>query len=483
MNTANPEDILLPYQREYANDESRFKFGLFARQTGKDFSSGFEGVRDIFRAEAEGNKRDWLIGAPSERQSMESLGKWKEWTEVFKLAIEDYEEERESKHPEALLKSATIVFPGGSRAIAVPGKPDTVRGFSANVLLTEFAFFEQPDLTWRAIVPSITNPLRGGLKKIRLITTPNGQGNKAHDLWKKAVPYAPGLQLQKGQWSGHKVSIYDAVRLGLPVDIEELREALNDPEGWAQEFEVEFLDAANVLLPYELIALCENPLATTTVGPDFWRVAPPGSGPCVAGLDFARSKDLSVLWTDEVIAGGAFLMTKEVLTMAQMSTPKQFELIAARMGRIKRLCVDYTGPGVGLGDLLVEKFGEYNPEEHKHGKVELCTFTAGLKAEMFPHLRMSFENRKRGIPIDRVIREDLHSMYRVALKGGGVTYRAPHTPDGHADRCTSLALSNRAAMQLAGGVPGTVTSNFRNRTPSEFGRRSDRRNRGRAAGV
>ena len=69
--------------------------------------------------------------------------------------------------------------------IAVPGKPDTVRGYSANVLLTEFAFFEQPDATWRAILPSITNSMRGGVKKVRLITTPNGIGNKAHDIWVK----------------------------------------------------------------------------------------------------------------------------------------------------------------------------------------------------------------------------------------------------------------------------------------------------------
>ena len=83
------------------------------------------------------------------------------------------------------MRAGTIVFPGGSRVIAVPGRPETVRGYSANVLLTEFAFFEQPDATWRAILPSITNSMRGGVKKVRLITTPNGVGNKAHELWVK----------------------------------------------------------------------------------------------------------------------------------------------------------------------------------------------------------------------------------------------------------------------------------------------------------
>lgn len=66
----------------------------------------------------------------------------------------------------------------GSRCIAVPGKPDTVRGMSANVWLDEFAFFEDPDATWKAILPSITSPLRGGEKRVILTSTPNGKAGR-----------------------------------------------------------------------------------------------------------------------------------------------------------------------------------------------------------------------------------------------------------------------------------------------------------------
>jgi hypothetical protein len=179
-----PLEELLPYQQLWVDDASRWKFGLMARQVGKDFSCAFEGVRECRRAQLERKKIDWLIAAPSERHSLESLQKWRDWAEAFELNLTDYVEEREGG-PDSLLKSATLVFRGGSRVIAVPGKPDTVRGFSANVLLTEFAFFEDPDATWRAIMPSIANPLRGGEKKVRLITTPNGIGNRAHELWNK----------------------------------------------------------------------------------------------------------------------------------------------------------------------------------------------------------------------------------------------------------------------------------------------------------
>ena len=133
------------------DDHARWKFGLMARQVGKDFASGFEGVVDCALAKAAHRKIDWLIAAPIERQSLEALEKWKEWAQILKISIADHQETRESGG-ESLLNAASITFPRGSRVIAVPGKPETVRGFSANVLMTEFAFFEQPEATWKALL-------------------------------------------------------------------------------------------------------------------------------------------------------------------------------------------------------------------------------------------------------------------------------------------------------------------------------------------
>ena len=163
-------------------DKSRWKFGLWSRQTGKDFSAAKEGIDQCQVAEARGEKVDWLIAAPSERQSLESLSKWKERAEAHKMELADYEEMRDGA--ESLLKSATITFPHGSRVIAVPGQPDTVRGYSANVLLTEFAFFEQPEAIAATNVPfTMTNgyislkvsplPLAGAINGYSAIWTLN----------------------------------------------------------------------------------------------------------------------------------------------------------------------------------------------------------------------------------------------------------------------------------------------------------------------
>lgn len=455
----SPRGFLLPYQLKWVEDQSRFKYGLWSRQTGKDFSSGCEIVEDCLKHP----KTTWLIGAAGERQALESLSKVKEWAEAYSFAIAEYTEDRAGS--EALIKAGTVTWPNGSRVIAVPANPNTVRGYSANILLTEFAFLEDPDATWRAVLPSITNPLRGGEKKARIITTPNGQGNKAHELWVKNfkgnAPLSPAQATAgagpmagagpKMVWSCHKVTIHDAVAAGLPLNVEELREAINDPEGWAQEFECEFLDQSSVLLPYELIATCESVEATKVIGQEWWGSSKSEVGSSkwlTMGIDFGRKKDLTVAWTNEHV--GDVLHTREVLELGKMSTPDQVRLLSPRIARCQRVCLDYTGPGVGLGDWLVEKFQEWKPEQDKFGKIELCNFTNPFKQEIFPKLRIAFEERKLRIPVDRVIREDLHAISRVVTQGGLVTYKAPHTEDGHSDRATALALAVRAAGTQSG---------------------------------
>jgi phage FluMu gp28-like protein len=430
----DPRSLLLEYQFASFHDESRFKAELQARQTGKDFSGQGEIAEDCVRRKG----TDWMVGAPSERQSLDSLDQGKLWAEGFGLAIESYDIKREGLNPESLLKTAEIVYSNGSRVRAVPGKPDTVRGRSANVYLTEFDFFENPSATWRAILPSITNPLRGGEKKVRIKTTPNGFGSAMHRIWTK--------EDKRMRWSRRLVTIYHAVLMGLPVDIEQIREALDDADGWQQEYECSFLDQASVLLTYELIAACESTEATTTVTPDFWAQA--ATKPVAIGWDFARKRDLSVPWTVERV--GDVLHTREIEEFRGMSTPAQFKAMEHKIAAARRVCVDYTGPGIGLGDLLVERFGEYKPTEDKFGKIELCTFTPSLKLELFPALKVAFEQRRVRVPVSIAVREDLHSMQRIVTQSGGVTYRAPHTEDGHADRCTALALALRAAGKTSG---------------------------------
>lgn len=441
-----PRDVLFRHQLAWIADRSRFKLGLWARQTGKDFTSSGEAAEDCcLRTAPDGaiigprhDPTQWIILATGERQALESVAQARVWTEAYNFAIREIVDDRE--HSEALLRSVEIVFANGSRLRALPANPKTCRGFSANLILTEFAFHEQPDEIWRAIYPSITNPLRGGEKKLRIISTPNGRGNKFADLWFR------NWQQPGAQYACHRVTIHDAVAAGMPLDAAELRASLDDPEGWAQEYECEFIDSAAILLPYELLAQGESPEATEVIAPEYWEVTP--TAPRYLGIDFGRKRDLTVCWTMEPV--GDVLHTREVLELARQPTPEQIERLRPRIARAARVCLDYTGPGIGLGDFLVKEFQEWNPERHLFGKIELCNFSNALKTEVFPKLRMAFEARRVRVPVSRAVREDLHSVHRRVTPGGAVTYAAPHTADGHADRCTALALAVRAAALGAG---------------------------------
>jgi len=415
---------LLEYQAAWVKDGSRFKIGLWARQTGKDMAATAEAV---FHCHLR-RKTSWIIVAAGERQALESFSKAKDWAEATRVAVENVSEKRLSAG--GILNAAEITFWNGSRIIALPARAETVRGYSANVILTEFAFHDDPVGIWRALYPSISNPLRGGEKRLRVISTPNGPGDLFHRLWTGT----------DNGFAKHRMTIHDAVRRGLKIDVEELRKGLNDPDGWAQEYECEFLDSGGVLLPYELIGSCEDAGATEV------RRVGAACGELVCGIDFGRQHDRTVCWMFERV--GDVYWTREVLVLDKMATPEQVELLRPRLAVARKVCLDYTGAGVGLGDYLGKEFGFYDPGQHRFGKIELCQFTAGLKNELFSKLRMAFEAKKLRVPVCPAIREDLHGMRRVTSANGVISYKATSNADGHSDRCTALALALRAAGEV-----------------------------------
>jgi phage FluMu gp28-like protein len=423
-----------------------------ARQTGKSFQTACEAACDAMTDP--GTK--WVCLSSGERQSLEWMTKCKEWAAAFKLSIESYAENR--LLGEALLKVAEIVFANGSRVVAIPANPSTARGYSANVILDEFAYHEDPDAIWAAMFPSLTNPLAGTFMervhalyggseherirrqmKIRVVSTFNGRENKFFKLWEKR---------KENGYSGHLTTIYDAIKEGLPLDAEEIRLGLDDADMWAQEYECQPTDTSNVLLPYGLLQQAEDIEATELIEPEFFT----SNRRIFCGIDFGRSNDPTICWTLEVV--GDILWTREVLVLRTMSTPEQNKILEMRIKAALRTCYDYTGPGIGFGDYAIRELGvgQWKPEEHKFGRLELFTFTPKSKRLLFPTLRRKFEAPcKIRIPISRMIREDLHSVQQV-VTGGEYNYWAPRSRQGHSDRCTALALAIRAATEGAGGA-------------------------------
>ena len=122
-----------------------------------------------------------------ERQSLDSLEQGKTWAEAFDSLIHDYEEKREGAQRNTSQERGDYFFSGRQPDARGAGKPNTVRGRSANLLLTEFDFFEQPAETWR-LRSRRASPTRQreSQKKSRIVTTPNGIGGAMQKIWTKA---------------------------------------------------------------------------------------------------------------------------------------------------------------------------------------------------------------------------------------------------------------------------------------------------------
>jgi len=408
---ATPLTLLLPFQRDWVNDESRFKIWLAARQIGKSFAASCEAVRDCYLRPGS----MWVILSAGERQALEFMEKVRQWVQAFELIIEAERIDREG--PDAVLKSAEIRLGNGSRIIALPANPDTARGYSANLILDEFAFHKDSAAIWRAILPSIANPLRRELK-VRVLSTPNGQGNKFYEMWTDTT----------GAWSKHKTTIHDAKAKGLNVDIEGLKRGVGDMDGWRQEFECEFIDTQRVAFPYELIAGAETPEASTE-----WQGT--AKGPLYVGIDVGSLHDPTACITAERVDGR--LIVREALVLRGVELADQDAWLAPRIARAARTSIDASGLGLDIAQRMARLYGD---------KVVAQRVTAQWKRQAFTAMQIALRDKLVGIPASREWRDDMHA-YIVTGAGETAQYRAPRTDEGHSDITSALVHMLDAATQ------------------------------------
>jgi len=413
---------LYEFQRKWIADKSRLKAAKIARQSGKSFMVSLDSVLEA----AETGINEILLSS-GERQSKELMEKAQIHARAIELAASDIEEGifRDEDKNEYL--QLTIRLPNGAKLIALPANPNTARGFTGNVTLDEFAFHRDSFAIWKALFPIIT---RG--YKLRVVSTPQGKQNKFYSV-----------MTGENGFSRHSVDIYQAVADGVPADIEELRKGLDDPEAWEQEYEVKFVDEATAFLIYELIASCESDLISPEI--DYENFTPavldfPRAGRRFVGMDIGRKKDLTVIWVIEMVGDVAW--TRAIIILRKVPFTMQRDFLWQVMQTIgaERTCIDATGLGMQIAEETVKKFGDY--------AAEAVTFTLASKNEMATRTKRKFEDRLIRIPISQPLRNDLHSVQKIAAASDRVRFEADHGADGHADRFWGGSLALKAAAAL-----------------------------------
>jgi len=417
-----PALTLYPYQQRWIRNKNRFKAGMFARQTGKTFTTTLEIVDHCLEMETQGRKARWVILSRGERQAKEAMEEGvKRHCQAYGAAIQSFDTEWVG---DIRYKALEVSFPGGSRITALPANPDTARGFSANVFLDEFAFHADSRKIWQALFPVISAGHR-----IIVVSTPNGKGNKFYELM-------TDKSLDK-VWMRQTTDIYEAVADGLPRNIDELKAGINDDDAWQQEYELKWLDEASAWLDYNLISSVEHDQS-----------GKPGlytGGPCYIGNDIAARNDLWVAWVLEKV--GDVLWTREIRVLKRAAFAVQDQVMdeLMRKYRVLRLCMDQTGMG--------EKPVEDAQRRYGTSRVEGVLFTGANKQVLATVGKQSFEDRKIRIPLgDTDLRADLHKLRKITTPTGSVRFEADSDSAGHADRAWACFLGVYAAANWGGPI-------------------------------
>jgi phage FluMu gp28-like protein len=408
---------LHPYEQRWLADKSRWKIGMFARQTGKSFTTGLEIVENVLEAEARGETSSWVWFSRGQRQSRLAMDESiKPHLSLYRAAFKAMETVWGRDEDGEIIHALDVTFPHGSRITAIPANPDTARGYTRNVVLDEFAIHKDSRAVWGALMPVVSRPDL----KMRIISTPKGKGNKFYEL----------MTGGDKTWSRHTCDIYQAVREGLNRNVDELRAALGDQDLWEQEFELKWLDEASAWLPYDLIFACEDPQAGL---PDLYR-----GGLCFVGNDIAVRRDLWVMWVLELI--GDVLWTREVRTLRRASFAEQDAVMDEIMKRyrVTQLWMDQTSIGEKPVEDAIRRYGA--------SRVTGVQFSNASKLDIAVAGKSRFEDRKLRIPEgDVALRGDLHKPKRVVGPTGLARFVAEHDEEGHADRFWALMLACGAA--------------------------------------
>jgi len=364
-----------------------------------------------------------VILSRGERQSKEAMNEGvKRHAKAYEVGFEEMAFELEAGAVK--YTGLEVRFGENVRIIGLPANPDTARGFSGNVFLDEFAIHPDSREIWKSLFPVISAGF-----KLRVTSTPKGKGNKFYEI----------MTGKNETWSRHTVDIYQAVREGLPRDIEELRAGLDDEEAWEQEYELKWLDEAAAWLTFDLICANEHPEAGDPGLYEGNRV--------FIGNDIAARNDLWVAWVWELI--GDVFWTREIVTLRRKSFAEQDAVMDELFERyrVARLVMDQTGMG--------EKPVEDAKRRYGSSRVEGVLFTNAAKLDMAIAGKQVFEDRRARIPEgDMVLRADLHKLQKVVGPTGIPRLVAERDGAGHADRTWAafLGIAGAGAGEPAAGA-------------------------------
>lgn len=441
--TLPPVIQLRPYQGVWIDDQSRFKCAVKSARIGYSYGTGID---HILRRLARPGTTSTILSA-GQAQSVEFVETCQKNIQAIGAVAQADQTKWADEISETDFTVQRIRFANGSRIMALACNPRTARGYPGDVVLDEFAHVQDSYAIWAA---AFRQTALGN--RLDVLSTPNGEQGKFFDIagmlgLTDGYDAGNGSPVRVGPWSGHWVDVFKAVEQGCPINIDEMRQGIQDEDTFNQEFRCFFLKAVGAWIPPELILAAENDGATID-----WPAGYQPRNPLFGGIDVARDRDQTVLWLAEKIAD--VLWTRMVYPLHAVSFPMQFELLNPWVHMSRRTAIDKTGMGSGLFDYL---------DEANRGRMMGVSFGGTnddgvrMKIDLAIRLKRNLERFRWRLPRDPQIRQEFQSIKREAT-ATGVTFDSPRIEVesavsgakkkklfAHADRFWAAALCDFAA--------------------------------------
>lgn len=447
-NAADTPTVLTwrPYQKACIDDRKHVQADFWCRQSGKDFTAAFKAVVRGLE-----DPHDRLIVSVTQRQADLTFDKVATHARAVSgiLCPEEHTEflAQVGGRPITFTRRQ-VTLPSGARIISLPGRdPDSLAGYTAHVILTEYALF--PDgghKHWRYVAPvALTNGL-----DVWVITTPRTKDTKAYDLRRN----------ERGRYSVRVVDVHRAVADGLvlrdedgtPCSVETFQEIYADPVGWQTEYLVQECDDLDALLSWADIEAAQedydcpvldlrddtgydprarNVFAELDVDPR----------DLTAGWDVARRRHLSALWINGRAPGTDRQTLRCLVLMRRCSFPFQRAIVAQALDthRTLRGAGDATGLGMESNEALHAAYGE---------RWRAVQFTAPQKIALASRLQSTFQARQQVIPRSaEAVAYDLHALQKEVRGDRTLIHETQNAleSDSHCDIAYALALALEAA--------------------------------------
>lgn len=385
---------LYDYQIKWCNDNSRFRIVNKSRQTGFSFICAAEAlVKAMFVPDSV------ILFVSTDQKGADRLMRYVKtlWRSVDQKIRDKLELDADSK-------SELSFVHNNSRIISLPNSANAVRGYPAtDIYLDEFAFHENEEELWKAILPSI---IRGDIeRRISLVSTPNGILNNFYKICVELVGD------ENDNWSRHHVPWTSCPDVASKIN--DIRVNLS-PLEFKQEFCCEFLSEATSALPLELIMACVDESLKKLSSVDHTH------NEVFAGIDFGKKRDSTavVLFEKFLVDGVESIKMLNLYTMTRINYNEQLKIISGILKRFRVVKCWVDGTGVG------EKLGEdmQLPKNCGTTRVISTIFTNKWKESQFSRLAVLMQQGRIKLLNDEVLIHQFVNLERKITIHNNVRY-------------------------------------------------------------